>query len=144
MLITTVSATLPHPPGINATYRSGRGRWYKTARARQWQQDALLLLRAAGIRTLPAGSYWLALALTLCTVRLDADAPLKLVIDTVAEALGIDDRCVGLFVVRKLPVRSRAAQRLHVGLCLHAVDGVGQFTTLSRTWSVVDLAEPTP
>lgn len=94
------TARLPIPPGINATYKTGSGRFYKGEKAKQWQSDALLLLRAAGFRTGHADTV-LKLDLELGGSRLDLDAPLKLAIDTIAEALGVDDRCLVRLEIRR-------------------------------------------
>lgn len=106
-MATELHAILPHPVGINGTYRIGRrpnGQpvLYKSARASSWQDDALLYLRRAGFRRLPPGHYFVALHCGLFTKRLDLDAPLKLLIDTVAEALGINDRDVGALTATKI------------------------------------------
>ncbi len=108
------TADLPHPVGINRTYRSGRHGWYKTAPARAWEDAALLALRAAGFRPLPAGEHSIHLDLVLRTRRLDLDAPLKLVIDVVAKALDVDDRCVQALRVEKVVVGKREEQGLEV------------------------------
>lgn len=106
---------------MNALYRYARHgnatRVYRSARAVQWRDDALLLLLAAGRRTLPAGEWWVSLTCIVHTCRLDVDAPLKIVIDTaVIDALGIDDRSVGHLEVFKVPVRRRADERLKLRL----------------------------
>jgi len=113
-------ATLPHPPGVNTIWRTGRGRnglvtkVYKTAPAVQWDQDAVLLLRAAGWQPLPPGRYWLALGCVLHTVRHDIDSCLKLALDVVAAALSVDDGCIGALSVAKIAAKSRADQRLEL------------------------------
>lgn len=109
-----LTADLPHPVGINRTYRSGRHGWYKTAPARAWEDASLLALRAAGFRPLPPGEHSIHLDLVLRTRRLDLDAPLKLVIDVVAKALGVDDRCLQELRVQKLVVARPAEQSLEV------------------------------
>ena len=73
----------------------------------------------------------LSLSCALYTIRLDADAPLKLVVDTVAAALGIDDRQLGALVVRKIPVRRRADQRLELWAEVRPVADAGEFAALS-------------
>ena len=56
-------AALPLPPGLNASYKlgyrpNGQPVLFTSPRADGWKQDAVLLLRAAGFRRLPAGAYW--------------------------------------------------------------------------------------
>jgi len=125
-------AVLPPPPSINATYRSGRGVWYKSVRARAWEEEALLLLRAAGFQAQPLGSYWIGVELTLWTCRLDLDAPIKLVLDTVEEALGINDRWVGRLTVTKLLADHLADQRLELRCEARSIAGKQDFNALSE------------
>lgn len=120
-------AVLPHPPGINRTYRSTRGgRWYKTDSAAIWQEQAALHLRLAGFKPQPAGTYYLSLSLVLVTCRLDLDAPLKLAIDAVSRALCVDDRWLGTLAAVKLPATGQDDQRLEVHCRIERVsDAVG-------------------
>lgn len=124
-MIYTVS--LPPAPSVNHLYGYARQgihtRVYRTARAVNWSNDALLLLRAGGCRTVPPGSYWIAVSLTVRTRRLDVDAPVKLTLDVLADALGIDDRMVGALHVCKVPVATRAGEGLDLVVDVEPVDG---------------------
>lgn len=127
----SLSATLAHPVGVNGLWRYARAgrnvvRVYKTAEARAWEQAALLDLRAAGFRTLPEGVYWLAIDLHLYTVALDLDAG-KIVLDTIAVALAVDDRWVGELIVHKTRVHHRAEQRLDVRVRIVPLEDPAEF-----------------
>lgn len=91
------------PVSTNSLYR---GRRYKSAVARQFEQDASLLL-AATVRdtTLPDGE--LAMNFRVGTTRrMDVDNCLKLLIDVIATHFGFDDRRVtGISIVR-VPVKA--------------------------------------
>lgn len=136
---TIFQAMLPPPPGVNRTYGVARsGHWYMSDRARQWEQDAMLALRASGFRTQPAGVYWIAVELVLYSISLDIDAPIKLVLDTVEAALGIDDRWIGRLSVVKVPVPHRTEQQLQVVTSLLPVRDREEWQALSLC--AVDLA----
>src|SRR5947209_15723957 len=107
-----LSASLPAAVGVNRLYGRGRQGLYKSRAAVMWTMSALVRLRLAGFRTQPEGVYWIEIDLDVRTIALDIDAPLKLAIDVVSLALGIDDRWVGRLGVRKVRVRQRADQRL--------------------------------
>jgi len=130
-------ATLPLPPGINHTYRAGRGRHgdcarvYLTPAAREWTQSALLTLRAAGWRRLPTGMWWLSLDVTLVMIRHDIDAPVKALLDVVAAALGVDDRQVGHLDVIKVRAGSPADKRLEVFVRAGAVADLEEWNARS-------------
>lgn len=123
---------LHHPPGVNLIWRTGRGRVYKSASAVKWDQDAMILLRAAGWRPLPPGHYWLALGCVLHTVRHDIDSCLKLALDAVAAALGVDDACIGALSVAKVPVGTRAEQRLGLVARVYPVADPDEWADRSR------------
>lgn len=130
------AVTLDHPPGVNRLWRYARigagVRVYKTVAAREWENEAMLALRAAGVRALPPGAWWLALSCALHTCRLDADAPLKIVLDVVAAALAVDDRHVGSLAAQKIPVHHRGDQRLELRLSAYPLADAGAFADLSR------------
>lgn len=124
--MTRLHAVLPPRPGINATYRSGRGGLYRTVRGMTWRDIAMMTLRAAGWRVLPPDRYWVRLRLHLHSIRLDLGAPLKLAIDTMLKgALGIDDRDLGELVGDLLPAPSREERESRA---VAAVDGVSMLT----------------
>lgn len=116
-----IRARLPHPPGINATYRAGQGRVYMTPAAKAWKDAAVLLLRAAGARSQPPGEYRLGVHLALCTRRLDLDAPIKLALDAIATVLGLDDRCIDCLTMVKVEAATPAAQHLDVSVIVERI-----------------------
>ncbi len=80
------------PPGINRMYGKGRGRVYLTHEARKWAKDAALIIGAEAGRTGwedSGGEY--EIEIIMYGSRLDVDAPIKLVIDTLTRKLGFDD-----------------------------------------------------
>ncbi len=133
-----LTATLPQPPGINATYRAGCGRYgavtrvYKSASATTWDQDAILILRGQGWKPLPAGRYWLCLCCTVFTCRLDIDAPLKALLDVVAAVLEVNDACIGALSVTKIPVKAKADQRLELVARVYPADDPDEWAARSR------------
>jgi len=124
------------PIGVNAIWRAGRfagsTRIYKTPKARAWDQDAMLLLRAAGWKPLPGGEYWLALFCTLHTRRHDIDSCLKLTLDAVAAALEVDDANIGFLTASKVPATSTADQRLELVAKIYEVDDRDDWAERSR------------
>jgi hypothetical protein len=81
-----------------------------------------VLLRAAGFKIQPPGAYRIRLELRLYTQRADIDGAVKIVQDTVCEALGIDDRAVDELRVCKQVVRRRAEQRMETCAVLSLAD----------------------
>src|SRR3972149_8241758 len=81
--------------GLNQTYKTGRGRFYKSAEATSWASAAALIIGAeAGEASWFDGGADFSLSLTLSRIRHDIDAPLKLVQDVLADKLGFDDERV--------------------------------------------------
>jgi hypothetical protein len=81
------TASLDYPTGINSSYQSGSGNFYKTEPARKWINKAVNDLRSQGFQPLPDRPYRAAISYTLRTVRMDVDAPAKFIIDAVARSL---------------------------------------------------------
>lgn len=131
MIPSQLTATLPHPIGLNDTYKIGRGRFYMAAPARKWQQDAFILMRAAGWRPLPEGLYWLHLTATLFTVRHDIDSPVKTMLDVVASVLEVDDSSIGSLVVTKGAAMSKDDQRLDLLVKIYEVDDKADWASRS-------------
>ena len=80
------------PPGINRMYGKGRGRVYLTHEARKWAKDASFIIGAEAGRTGWedfGGKY--EIEIITYGSRMDVDAPVKLIIDTVTRKLGFDD-----------------------------------------------------
>lgn len=80
------------PPGINETYGYGRGRVYMTHKAQRWKRDAALIIGAEAGR-IGWEDYGGKYEIEIVTYgsRMDVDAPVKLIIDTVTRKLGFDD-----------------------------------------------------
>ena len=80
------------PPGINRTYGKGRGRVYLTHEARAWSKGAALVIgaEAGKIGWKDYGGEY-EIQITMYGSRLDVDAPVKLILDTVTRKLGFDD-----------------------------------------------------
>jgi len=129
-------ASLPHPVGVNAIWRAGRFagscRIYKTPPAVKWDTDALFSLRAAGWRPLPEGKYWLHLNAVLYTVRHDIDSCLKLTLDVVAAALGVNDGCIGSLLVTKVSVKTKVDERIELVAKIYVVDDRDDWAARSR------------
>jgi Holliday junction resolvase RusA-like endonuclease len=96
------------PPGINRTYAStvnpttGKSRIYKSGDARDWARQAALVIgsQAALMDFEPDGEY--NLYVEVHNSRMDIDAPLKLIQDTVTEKLGFDDRHIQEVEIKKI------------------------------------------
>jgi Holliday junction resolvase RusA-like endonuclease len=92
--------TLPgNPPSVNRRYKYGLGRAGLTAETNAWQTGATLAIRAEANRTgwLGTARTPLEISVELATPRplaRDLDNTLKAIGDSVAAALGIDDRYV--------------------------------------------------
>jgi hypothetical protein len=92
----------------------------------------MLALRAAGFRTQPDGCYWIGVEMSLYTIALDVDAPIKLVLDTIEGALGVDDRWTGRLTVSKVVVAHRADERLEVQVSVQPVRNRDAWRELSE------------
>ncbi len=97
---------VPVPPGINRgeTYRSTPQGPRYTARARKWREEALLCIMLA--RTLQHHESVPEAPLTLTIERPvrdrhDLDSGLKLLLDVVAQGLGVDDRRFTVITLRR-------------------------------------------
>ncbi len=86
--MTQITLALPMPPSLNRTYKTGKGVFYKDAKASQWALNALWSIRAAGVPKLPAGRYSLSLTLHGLRKNSDLDNRVKAIQD-VLQASGI-------------------------------------------------------
>lgn len=85
------------PPGINASYgvgnRKGKADMYKTNEALIWQRGAALIIGSEAARQNWADdSKYYEIVIKFSNWNMDADGPIKLVIDTVATKLGFNDK----------------------------------------------------
>lgn len=88
------------PPGINATYGvncKSRQKVYKTKEAKQWEKDAIMPIRSAansvGFVVDPKKDK-LIISIVMQGSGHDVDAPIKMIVDTVARTLCFDDKIV--------------------------------------------------
>lgn len=82
------------PPGINSTYgiKKGSKGLYKEDEATNWATKASYVIgSAAGNQGWEDQSKYYSIEIIFSHPRLDVDAPIKLVIDTVAQKLGFND-----------------------------------------------------
>jgi Holliday junction resolvase RusA-like endonuclease len=116
------------PPGINKTYAStinpktNKSRIYKTKEAKEWSEKAALIIgsRAAELDFVPSGEY--KLVITTHGSKMDVDAPIKLIQDTLCEKLGFDDRLISEVEAKK----DKLGKGLRVKLEKNDVGGVQQ------------------
>lgn len=109
MSIVLFDVLLPLPPSTNHLYRSAHRRGtcirVKTREALAWQRDAGYALLAATTREArewaTSGPLSVEIELRLATARRRDVDNLKLVLDTVCAALGVDDARVERLVVEK-------------------------------------------
>lgn len=88
------------PPGVNATYGvncKSKQKVYKTPQAKQWEKAAIMPIRAAansvGFVVNPKNDR-LIISIIIQGSKHDVDAPIKMIVDTVARTLGFDDKIV--------------------------------------------------
>ena len=80
------------PPGINATYKTGRGGFYKSAEAVLWQQKASYIIGAhANWMGWEDDAEFYKIYIEIRGSLADVDASVKLIIDTITQKLGFDD-----------------------------------------------------
>lgn len=86
------SVELPLPPSVNRTYRTTKGGgFYRSAEATAWLERAVWIIQAAAPRHLYPDAL-LAIEVTVHSqARRDIDAGIKILLDGVAAAVGIDD-----------------------------------------------------
>lgn len=86
------------PPGLNQSYGIGKtdedkGFLYKTSPASQWAEQAALIIGSeAGIQEWVDDAEYYEIIIKFSNFRQDVDAPLKLVIDTISQKLGFNDK----------------------------------------------------
>jgi crossover junction endodeoxyribonuclease RusA len=101
--------TLPLPPGVNNQYVTVNGRRVLSRAARGWKQQAQAAmsrveLPPAFAATLPNGYLAVFIDFYFETpMRRDLDGGLKIALDTICAALGIDDRrVVDIHLVKRI------------------------------------------
>lgn len=102
-----LSVSVPLPPGLNQTYKttSNSGIIYKDRKTVEWQNDAALLIgSAAGVQNFERDN-WYSVVLEFKSDRMDIDAPVKVVLDTLARKLNFNDRQIISLLVTKTPIK---------------------------------------
>lgn len=132
--ITIYSATLEHPPGINATYKTTRNtsRIYKSAPAKNWTEDSLDTMEKMGWKSQPEGLYRMQILYAIYTIAMDVDGPEKLLIDTISQGLNVNDRWLGQPFGVKFFASSRKAQHLDVIVRLDPIESKSEFNDRSQ------------
>lgn len=95
---------LPRAPcGVNATYRTGKGRWFKSPEAAAYR-SALQLVAKRAMRGAPPmdGELEVRLLFAYPTRRNDVDGAIKPTLDALEGIAYGNDRQVGALKVRKL------------------------------------------
>jgi Holliday junction resolvase RusA-like endonuclease len=81
-----------NPPGLNQTYAVHNNTFYKRPDVKQYQVEMALCIGAKANKENWEDKYkWYYLDLTFYNKKMDADAPIKLVQDTVFKKLGLND-----------------------------------------------------
>lgn len=91
------------PVGVNATYRTGRGRWFKSPEADRYRN----LLQLAGKRAMRGappmtGELEVRFLFAYPTARNDIDGAIKGSLDALEKIIYVNDRQVGALKVRKI------------------------------------------
>lgn len=78
------------PPGLNQTYKTGKGHFYKSEEAKSWENDAALIIGSEAGDWVDDSEFY-EINLTLQNSRHDVDAYTKLVTDCLCHKIGIND-----------------------------------------------------
>lgn|SRR3990167_2748166 len=79
------------PPGINETYLIGNKHFYKSEKAKRWEEDAAYIIGSEA-QEWEDKSEWYGINITLCNSNYDVDSSIKIVIDTISRKLGFNDK----------------------------------------------------
>ncbi|WP_029215497.1 RusA family crossover junction endodeoxyribonuclease [Kallotenue papyrolyticum] len=112
---TLIRFSLPLPPSVNQQYATVNGRRVLSRAARAWRAEARLALSGLELppalqATLRHGYVALFLDVYFATpLRRDLDGGLKITLDAICEALGVDDRrVVDIHLLKRIdPLRPR-------------------------------------
>jgi crossover junction endodeoxyribonuclease RusA len=104
-------ATLPLPPGINASYKTGNGKFYGSSELKQFKEEAHYVLVACGfnnpvIDEIKASKRKVPLTLQIdfffeTLYKRDVDGGVKAVQDAVFQPIGLNDNLVKRLIVEK-------------------------------------------
>lgn len=89
------------PPTINHTYFISRRSLYKTKVAKDWQEVATYITKSKKKDFKESDWYGYYMLVTLNSNRRDVDSMVKLVQDSIADGLGINDNRIKIFTVKK-------------------------------------------
>lgn len=80
------------PPGINETYKTGQGHFYKSEKAKSWETDAALIIgsQAASQEWIDDSKFY-EIEMIIQNSNYDVDSSIKLTIDCLCNKLGIND-----------------------------------------------------
>ena len=93
--------TLPLPPSVNAMYRHAGHMVYKTADAKQWEKDAMLLLNTQWKEKPKLGAVTLVVDLFMKTLAGDIDNRLKALLDIMQGKVYVNDKQINHLTIRK-------------------------------------------
>ena len=128
-------ATMPLPPGLNSTYKTGKGIFYSSAESKAWKEEALVHLNAfknanhkivgaifhsgtkfGGNRKVPLELHIDFYFPTLW--KRDVDGGIKIVQDIVFKALNLNDNLVKRLIVEKHADASNTRCEISLSVCL--------------------------
>ena len=100
------------PPGINQTYgikidKAGKPSMYKRPKAITWSVDASLIIGAKAAEVDFEFSKYYEIYIEFNNWRMDVDAPIKLIIDTVSQKLGFDDK----YILKQTSVKKKGGEK---------------------------------
>ena len=91
------------PVGVNATYRTGRGRWFKSPDAEAYRNALRVVAKRAMRGAEPmTGEVEVRFLFAFATRRNDIDGPVKGSLDALEGVVVENDRQVGALKVRKI------------------------------------------
>lgn len=83
-----IKLELPLPPSINATYKSGKGVFYKSKESKKWAEDAAWIIASHGYGRPMIGMCSVSIRLDGLRVNADIDNRTKITLDAL-QAAGI-------------------------------------------------------
>lgn len=97
-----IEVTLPLPPSINATYKTGNGRFYKSKKAKEWEEEAGWLVKKKRAKKL-TGDVWMTMEIFITRKR-DIDSTIKICQDLMQNTgvIDNDDSIYSLSIIKHL------------------------------------------
>ena len=97
---------LPIPTGVNATYKTGNGNFYKSEAAREWEKEALYQLMEQHVNTKPIVGLPVYIGLEFFFKRdRDIDSCVKILLDLLQGRLYENDKQIEHLNVKKYKVK---------------------------------------